>query len=84
MENLITSIPGIISILGIIGLLISHFGFAKKQAKTDKTTFIIQIIISIIVLSACFYIILSKSFGIDTQKWAFGMVGLVVGFWLKT
>ena len=42
-----------------------------------------QIAISLIVLFAALYIILSNRYDDSNTKWAFGMVGLVVGYWLK-
>ena len=38
--------------------------------------------ISIIVLAASSYIIVSGSFD-DGQRWVFGAVGLVLGYWLR-
>jgi hypothetical protein len=43
---------------------------------------IIAALISIIVLAASGYIILSGSFD-GGQKWAVGAVGLVIGYWLR-
>jgi len=42
-----------------------------------------RVLISLLVVSLSFYIILSGRFDADNQKWAFGSVGTVIGFWLK-
>ena len=39
--------------------------------------------ISIVVLIASLFVILSKRYTSDVQKWAFGSFGTVLGFWLK-
>lgn len=42
-----------------------------------------QVVVSLVVLAVGFYIILSNMYDSETQKWAFGVVGIVVGFWLS-
>ena len=42
-----------------------------------------QIGISATVLLAALYIILSGAYPEDYNKWAFGIVGVVVGYWLR-
>ncbi len=39
--------------------------------------------VSASILALCFYILLSAQFPSDYTKWAFGMIGVVVGYWLK-
>jgi hypothetical protein len=39
--------------------------------------------VSVIVLAMAAMIILSKKYPEDDLKWAFGAVGLVLGYWLK-
>lgn len=43
----------------------------------------VKIAVSAIVLAAALYVILSQKFPDDYNKWAFGMIGLVVGYWLR-
>jgi len=40
-------------------------------------------IISIIVLSGALYVVLSQDYGQSDQKWAYGSIGTVLGFWLR-
>ena len=45
---------------------------------------IMMIVVSLIVLGGAMYVILSQQYDDGTQKWAFGAVGSIVGFWLKS
>lgn len=49
----------------------------------DRITTFVRIGVSMIVLGVALFVILSQSFPSDYNKWAFGMVGLVVGYWLR-
>lgn len=40
-------------------------------------------IISLVVLFSALYVILSGSYAESEQKWAFGAIGTIMGFWLK-
>ena len=40
-------------------------------------------LVSLILLVVCLLIIFDSSFPADYTKWAFGMIGIVVGYWLK-
>jgi hypothetical protein len=42
-----------------------------------------QVGTSAVVLIAALYIILSGAYPEDYNKWAFGIVGVVVGYWLR-
>lgn len=44
---------------------------------------VVQIAITIVVLGAALYIILGGSSDNDTQNWAFGAAGAIVGYWLS-
>jgi hypothetical protein len=44
---------------------------------------LMQALISLIVLGSALYIVLSKKYKSDTEKWAFAIIGVVVGFWLQ-
>ncbi len=51
---------------------------AKVNVKT-----IMMVLVSILVLGSSLFIILSGQFDNENQKWAFGAVGTIVGFWLR-
>lgn len=40
-------------------------------------------IISLMLIGAALYVILSQQYADDVQKWAFGVIGVVIGYWLK-
>lgn len=44
----------------------------------------LQALVSGIVLFAALYLILSGAADSESQKWAFGTIGLILGFWLKS
>jgi len=48
-----------------------------------RTLLFVRIGLSVVVLGASLFIILSQKFSSDSSKWAFGMIGLVVGYWLR-
>ena len=81
MKRFIFSIPGAIAIIGIIVLTILGVGSVFESSSTRE---IMQIIITLVILSASLYIILSKKYDADVQKWAYGAIGTVVGYWLPS
>ena len=42
-----------------------------------------QIMVSLAVLGAAFYVIVSKQYPLNDVTWACGIVGAVIGYWLK-
>ncbi len=44
---------------------------------------IMMIVVSVLVLGSSLFIILSGHYDNENQKWAFGAVGTIVGFWLR-
>lgn len=62
---------------------------AKKVGREERSATLghedwMPIIVSIAVLASSLFIILSKGYEGDEQKWAFGIVGTILGYWLKT
>ena len=43
----------------------------------------VKITISAIILVASLYVALSQKFPDEYNEWAFGMIGLIVGYWLR-
>jgi uncharacterized membrane protein len=54
-----------------------------QDSDYNRTILFIRIGLSAIILIASLWIILSQNFSSDADKWAFGMIGLVVGYWLR-
>lgn len=40
-------------------------------------------IVTLLVLVCALWVILSKQYDSEQQKWAFGVIGIVLGYWLK-
>jgi len=49
----------------------------------EKIRLYTRIAITSIILIAGLYIILSQAYQEDYTKWAFGIIGVIVGYWLK-
>jgi hypothetical protein len=80
-----TSAPGFISAAGLAVLIFSQWLRRKPSAvqRAWDVRLIMQVLISLIVLAAALFVILSNKYGADAQKWASGMVGTIVGYWLR-
>ncbi len=50
---------------------------------TRAVKLFVRIGVTFTVLIVSFYIILSNAYPDSHAKWAFGMVGLVLGYWLR-
>ena len=58
---------------------------AAPGFKIDEKTvrFFMSIVVSLAVLGCAVFVILSKNYDSSAEKWAFGSVGTVIGYWLK-
>ena len=43
-----------------------------------------QVVVTVVLLAAALFIVLSGRYNDGTQKFAFGTIGTIVGFWFKT
>lgn len=87
MKKFVTSFAGIVCLVGLICLIVIptiSYSFAAAETTTRKIdiNLVMQVSISAIMIIAGLYIILSKKYEPDTIKWAFAIIGLVVGYWL--
>ncbi|HEX8649520.1 MAG TPA: hypothetical protein VF708_01670 [Pyrinomonadaceae bacterium] len=61
-------------------------GLSEKAVETPMGEslyrFVPKLIFSTIILVAALYVILSNKYGEETQKWAFSMIGVIVGVWI--
>ena len=61
-------------------------GITAKQfleQQQSRIRLIMQPLVSLTILVAALYIILSDRFSPQDKHWAYGAVGTVIGFWLK-
>jgi hypothetical protein len=42
-----------------------------------------QIVVTLALLLACLLVVLSDKYDPNSKHWAFGMLGTIVGFWLR-
>jgi hypothetical protein len=87
MKRFLLSLPGAIAVIGIITLAIIGSTFlytTNTLTQGSGSREVMQIIISLVILGASLYIILSKKYDDDVQKWAFGAIGTVIGYWLPS
>lgn len=54
----------------------------NKLSQSDRD-FIARTVFSVIVLGAALFVILVGTYPDPTLKWAFGIVGLIIGWWLR-
>ena len=53
------------------------------QGPRIKLLIIVRVVISLLVLGAALFVILSQRYPDDYAKWAFGVIGVVLGYWLR-
>ena len=84
MIEFITSIPGIVSVAGVVALLlIPRILHTPVERSGLDYRVVMQILVSVIILAAGLIVVLSQDYGPETEKWAFGVMGTVVGYWLN-
>jgi len=49
----------------------------------ERWTFVVRVSVSAILLISSLFVILSNKYPDATAKWAFGIAGLVIGYWLR-
>jgi hypothetical protein len=49
----------------------------------ERWTFIVRVGVSTLFLAGALFIILSDRYPDATIKWAFGIAGIVIGYWLR-
>ena len=60
----------------------NHDQKSSMRLNSDSDSVPIQILVSLLVLAAGLYIILSEHY-VEEKKWGYGMVGSVMGYWLR-
>lgn len=76
------------------GYRIAHGGRRKDGAiapaaeismgsMTVKVRTVMMVLVSFVVLGSSLFVILSGQYGVDSERWAYGVAGSIVGFWLR-
>jgi hypothetical protein len=71
------------AVLILLQFKLVHYFERRLRWLAANHKFVGSIVVSIAVLGAGLYIILSKEYETDSQKWAFGAVGTILGYWLR-
>ena len=56
---------------------------AARPTPPRRLPEIMMVIVSLLVLGSALFVILSNRYDSGSQKWAYGVVGSIIGFWLK-
>lgn len=89
MRNFISSPPGLISLIGVLVLVVWRVVAFLSPAlppplapATAPVVIAMRMVITAVVLVSALYVVLSKRYETDTEKWAFGIIGLLIGYWM--
>jgi hypothetical protein len=58
-------------------------GTRRDTARANWIADVMRVVVSLLVLLSGLYVILSGAYDGGSQKWAFGAVGSIVGYWLR-
>lgn len=58
----------------------SAYAKAIERQTTRKG---IQMLLTLALMAAAFFIIVSKRYDLKDKRWAYGIVGMIVGYWLR-
>jgi hypothetical protein len=87
MADFFLSIPGLIACVGIGALILIPGRRTPAASRSigagDPLRRGMQVAVSMAVLGAGLWVIVSGRYDGDAQRWASGAIGTVVGYWLK-
>jgi hypothetical protein len=86
MADFFLSVPGLLATAGVGALILLRSGAGVRSRATrgdDRTRAMMQVAISAIVLGAGLWVILSAQYSHESERWASGAIGTVMGYWLK-
>ncbi len=71
----------------VVLLLLNFLRIFVAERKPSRglgldASIVMSVIVSLAVLGSALYIILSAGYDASAQKWAFGAVGTIIGYWL--
>ncbi len=77
--------PWIIIMFGYLILMGERFASLSIGIRRNfsSSSEIMPVIISIAILGSALFVVLSGSYAEAEQKWAFGSIGTIVGYWFK-
>jgi hypothetical protein len=60
--------------------IVEHSGSRELSSRLIKA---VQVIVSLATLGAALHVLISKQYASNDTQWAYGIVGTVIGYWLK-
>ena len=86
MADFFLSVPGLLATAGVGALILLRSGAASARGAARDSANVrlgMQIVISLVILGAGLWVILSGHYAADSGRWASGAIGTVMGYWLK-
>ena len=85
MADFFLSAPGLLATAGVGALILlrSTGAGARARRAEERRRSAVQVAISAVVLGAGLWVILSGHYTTDSDRWASGAIGTVMGYWLK-
>ena len=86
MADFFLSVPGLLATAGVGALVLLRSRPRGRPAavRADASARLaMQIALSVVVLVAGLWVILSGHYRPDAERWASGAIGTVMGYWLK-
>src|SRR5262249_27022236 len=77
--------PGSLSRQGPLGTsdLVSIVEESGSKELNRRFVTATQVMVSLAIVGAALYVIVSEQYALNDTKWAYGIVGTVIGYWLK-
>jgi F0F1-type ATP synthase assembly protein I len=81
-------IPTVLAVIAVVLLLGTTMlqrraGGIRFAGLAETSPLVMRIVVSLVVLAAGLYVILDHAYQVEDKKWGYGIVGTVVGYWLK-
>ena len=85
MADFFLSVPGLLATAGVGALVLLRDGRPRPGAARGggSARLVMQIAISVVVLGAGLWVILTGHYAAGAERWAAGAIGTVMGYWLK-
>jgi hypothetical protein len=55
----------------------------SKPELSVLASLVTKILVTVLVLLSALFIIVSNSYPVTDQKWAYGVIGTIIGYWFK-
>lgn len=78
MPPFFLSIPGVVATIGFVVLVVNCVATGRATLRSRG-----QLLSSLIVLTTSVYVVIARPEAGGDHKWAFGLAGIVVVFWLS-